>query len=160
MSSALRALTALVFPVMLLGATPVAAQGLALDSIVELERSSTAADGTALTEYVKPETVVPGDRVRITLRYENRGRVPVNSVRLNNPIPDGLQYDGTRDVQNFSLSINGGASWGQLADLTLLTADGTPRAATAEDVTHVLWVLPEPVAPGARGSVSFFARVR
>jgi uncharacterized repeat protein (TIGR01451 family) len=135
-------------------------QGLTLDSIVELERSATAADGTVNISYAKPDVVVPGDRVRITLRYHNQGREAVTNLKLRNPIPDGLMFDGTSDVAGFSLSIDGGTNWGALADLTLTAADGTSRAATSADVTHVMWVLPQPVAPQARGSVVFFTRVR
>lgn len=141
---------------------PAAAQGtgLALDSLVELEKTATAADGTVTTSYATPEVVVPGDRVRITLRYNNRGGEPINNLKLNNPIPQGLQFDGSNDLTGFSVSVDGGAIFGQLAELTLPAADGARRAATMADVTHVMWVLPQPVAPGERGSVSFFTRVR
>lgn len=134
--------------------------GLALDSVVELERSETAADGTVKTSYSKPDVVLPGDRVRITLSYNNRGREPVTNLKLRNPIPDGLQFDGTNDIAGLSISIDGGSNWGQLADLKFTAADGTERPATMTDITHVMWVLEQPVPPGGRGSVSFFTRVR
>jgi uncharacterized repeat protein (TIGR01451 family) len=134
--------------------------GLALDSVVELERSETAADGTVTTRYSKPDVVLPGDRVRITLSYNNRGREPVTDLKLRNPIPNGLQFDGTNDLAGLSMSIDGGTSWGQLADLKLTAADGTERAAVMTDITHVMWVLEQPVPPGGSGSVSFFTRVR
>jgi uncharacterized repeat protein (TIGR01451 family) len=157
-----RLLAAVFIAVVAATALPVAAQdaGLKLDSVVELEKSTTAADGTVSTNYEKPEVVVPGDRIRITLRYHNQGREPVTNLKLRNPIPDGLMFDGTPDVAGFSASVDGGSNWGALADLTLTTSDGTSRSATSADVTHVMWVLPQPVAPGARGSVAFFTRVR
>lgn len=136
------------------------ATGLVLDSIVELERTATAADGAVAITYVRPDVVVPGDRVRITLNFNNRGRAPVTNLKLRNPIPDGLQFDGTSDVAGLSVSVDGGTNWGALADLKLTAADGTSRAANLADVTHVMWILPEPVAPAARGSVRFFTRVR
>ena len=143
-------------------ADPAAAQnqGLKLDSVVQLEKSTTGNDGTVTTVYVNPEVVVPGDRVRFTLSYHNQGREPVTNLKLRNPIPAGLIYDGTPDVAGFSASVDGGANWGALTDLTLTAADGTSRPATAADVTHVMWVLPQPVVPGSRGSVVFFTRVR
>ena len=62
-------------PVLLL-APPALAQdpgdSLALDSLVELAKTDTGADGTLTTRYIKPDVVVPGDRVRITLRFHNR----------------------------------------------------------------------------------------
>jgi uncharacterized repeat protein (TIGR01451 family) len=134
--------------------------GLALDSIVELEKSEALADGTQKLSYVKPDVVVPGDRVRITLRYNNRGREPITNLKLRNPIPEGLQFDGTDDLDGLSMSIDGGSNFGSLADLKFTAADGTERAATFTDVTHVMWILPQPVSPGARGDVTFFTRVR
>lgn len=143
--------------------TPALAQqadSLVLDSLVELAKSETAADGTVTTRYTKPDVVVPGDRVRITLQFHNRSRDPIQNLKLRNPIPDGLQFDGTDDLAGFSLSVDGGNAWGQLADLTVAANGTPPRPATLADITHVMWVLPTAVAPGARGSVSFFTRVR
>lgn len=134
--------------------------GLVLDSSVAVERSVTAADGTVSTTYEKPDVVVPGDRVRITLNYHNRGTAPATNVTLRNPIPDGLQFDGTNDLGGLVLSVDGGTNWAALAQLTLTSADGTTRPAAMADITHVMWTLEQPVAPGARGSVSFFTRVR
>jgi uncharacterized repeat protein (TIGR01451 family) len=148
--------------VMATAAVPATAQnqGLTLDSIVELEVSATAADGTISTTFAKPDVVVPGDRVRITLRYHNQGRDPVTNLKLRNPIPAGLMFDGTPDTADFSASVDGGSSWGALTELKLTAADGSIRPATLADVTHVMWVLTQAVAPGARGSVVFFTRVR
>ena len=148
----------------LLLAPPALAQdpsdSLALDSLVELAKTDTGADGTVTTRYVKPDVVVPGDRVRITLRFHNRSRDAIQNLKLRNPIPDGLLFDGTEDIAGFSVSVDGGTNWGQLAALTVTPTDEVARAATLADITHVIWVLPQPVAPGAGGSVSFFTRVR
>ncbi len=146
------------------GAAPVAAQtgtsGMVLDSVVELEKRETAPDGTVTLRYTTPDVVIPGDRARITLNYHNRGRVPFTNLRLNNPIPAGLQFEGSESLTGFSLSVDGGTVWGQLADLKVKDADGSERAAQATDVTHVRWVFTEPVPVGGRGSVTFFTRVR
>lgn len=161
--SAVRFLAPLLLTAALANAAPLQAQqsnGLVLDSIVELERNDTAADGTVVTRFEKPDVVVPGDRVRITLRFHNRGRDPVTNLKLRNPIPDGLQFDGTSDLGGLVMSVDAGNNWAPLAQLTLTAADGTSRAATMADITHVMWTLEQPVGPGARGSVSFFSRVR
>lgn len=151
------AMLAIAFPV---GTVAMQTNGLVLESIVELEKVETAADGSTKTSFAKPDVVVPGDRVRITLRYDNRGREPVTNLKLRNPIPDGLQFDGTSDLDGFSLSVDGGTNFGQLANLSFTAADGTQRAATTADVTHIMWILPQPVPAGGEGSVSFFTRVR
>lgn len=157
-----RTLTLSLIPALLM-VTPAAAQqgdNLVLDSLVELVKSETAADGTVTTRYAKPDVVVPGDRVRITLRFHNRSRQPIQNLKLRNPIHDGLQFDGTEDLSGFSLSVDGGKVWGQLAELTVTPTGEAARAATFADVTHVMWILPQTVTPGARGSVTFFTRVR
>jgi uncharacterized repeat protein (TIGR01451 family) len=133
---------------------------LALDSLVELAKTETAADGAVTTRYVKPDVVVPGDRVRITLRFHNRSREAIQNLKLRNPIPDGLQFDGTENLDGFTVSVGGGNVWGALAQLSVTPSGEPVRQATMADITHVMWILPEPVAPGARGSVSFFTRVR
>lgn len=154
--------TLAITPALLLTAPALAQDGsnLALDSIVELVKTETDANGTETTRYAKPDVVVPGDRVRITLRFHNRSRDAIQNLKLRNPIPDGLQFDGTDDLAGFTLSVDGGTNWGQLAALTVTPAAGSARPATLADVTHVMWILPQPVTPGSRGAVSFFTRVK
>lgn len=159
---AVRRLILSLAPALLLAPAALAQEGnsLALDSLVELAKTETAADGTAITRYVKPDVVVPGDRVRITLRFHNRSRDAIQNLKLRNPIPDGLQFDGTENLAGFTVSVDGGKMWGALAELSITPAGEPARPATMADITHVMWILPEPVAPGVRGSVSFFTRVR
>jgi uncharacterized repeat protein (TIGR01451 family) len=149
-------------PALLLVPAALAQDGnsLVLDSLVELAKTETAADGSVTTRYAKPEVVVPGDRVRITLRFHNRSRDAIQNLKLRNPIPNGLQFDGTENLAGFTVSVDGGKAWGDLAQLSVTPANEAARPATLADITHVMWILPEPVAPGMRGSVSFFTRVR
>ncbi len=147
-------------PPSLAQAQPQDGNNLALDSIVELVKTETDANGTVTTRYAKPDVVVPGDRVRITLRFHNRSRDAIQNLKLRNPIPDGLKFDGTDDLEGFTVSVDGGSNWGQLATLMVTPAGGALRPATAADVTHVMWILPQPVTPGSRGAVSFFTRVQ
>jgi uncharacterized repeat protein (TIGR01451 family) len=155
---------ALIFAAASLFTLPAAAQeqgaSLSLDSLVELAKTETAADGSTTTRYTKPDVVVPGDRVRITLRFHNRSRDAIQNLKLRNPIPEGLQFDGTEDLAGFAVSVDGGTNWGQLAELSVTPGGGAARAATMADITNVMWTLPQPVPPGTRGSVSFFTRVR
>jgi uncharacterized repeat protein (TIGR01451 family) len=159
---AVRRMVLSLVPALLLVPVAMAQDGnnLVLDSLVELAKSETAADGSVTTRYTKPDVVVPGDRVRITLRFHNRSREAIQNLKLRNPIPDGLQFDGTENLAGFTVSVDGGNAWGDLAGLSVTPAGEQARAATFADITHVMWILPEPVASGGRGSVSFFTRVR
>ena len=133
----------------------------ALTSRIELERSTPAADGQpAKKTYVAPDVIVPGDRVRVTLTFTNRGAVPASGVNLVNPIPEGLAYDGTDDAAGFGVSVDAGKNFGLLADLAVPVEGSVPRPATTADVTHVRWLWPDAIASGESRSVAFFGRVR
>ncbi len=133
----------------------------ALTTNMELERSVAAADGQpARKTYVAPDVVVPGDRVRVTLTFTNKGAAPAAGVNLVDPIPEGLVFDETADPAGFGVSTDGGKTFGALAALTVPAAGAAARPATAADVTHVRWLWPDPVAPGQSRSVAFFGRVR
>jgi uncharacterized repeat protein (TIGR01451 family) len=143
-------------------AQPATAQGTgALTSRIELEKSLPAGDGKpAQKTYVTPDVVVPGDRVRVTLIFTNKGGPPAAGVNLVNPIPDGLVYDDTADDAGFGVSTDGGKMFGALASLTIPVEGAAPRPAAAADVTHVRWLWPDAIAPGQSRSVAFFGRVR
>lgn len=141
---------------------PAAAQGDgSLTSKIELEKSTpTTAEGRPEQKiYVAPDVVVPGDRVRVTLTFTNKGAAPASGVNLVNPIPEGLTYDDTADAAGFGVSTDG-KIFGELASLTVPVEGSGSRPATAADVTHVRWQWPDAIAPGQSRSVAFFGRVR
>ncbi|MFC3785718.1 putative repeat protein (TIGR01451 family) [Sphingopyxis italica] len=150
---------------LIVNAGSAAAQGTgALTSKIELEKSTPAtASQPAQKTYVDPDVVVPGDRVRVTLTFTNDGAAPASGVNLVNPIPEGLVYDDTADTAGFGVSIDGGKNFGPLAALIPLIVPvegGASRPATTAEVTHVRWLWPDAIAPGASRSVAFFGRVR
>lgn len=133
----------------------------ALISKIELEKSLAGAEGQPATKtYVAPDVVVPGDRVRVTLVFTNKGTAPAAGVNLVNPIPEGLIFDETADPIGFGVSTDGGKTFAALTALKVPVAGGASRAATVADVTHVRWSWPEVLAPGQSRSVAFFGRVR
>jgi uncharacterized repeat protein (TIGR01451 family) len=143
------------------GSPAIAQETGALTSKIELEKSVAGADGQpAGKTYVAPDVVVPGDRVRVTLVFTNRGAAPAAGVNLVNPIPEGLIFDETADPAGFGVSADGGKTFGALTALTVSVAGAAARPATAADVTHVRWLWPDPIAPGQSRSVAFFGRVR
>lgn len=144
------------------GVQPAAAQGTgSLTSKIELEKSTPSLEGQPPKKsYVAPDVVVPGDRVRVALTFTNNGTAPAAGVNLVNPIPDGLMFDDTADTAGFSVSADGGKTFGALAALTVSINGAAPRIATATDVTHVRWLWPDAIGPGQSRSVAFFGRVR
>jgi uncharacterized repeat protein (TIGR01451 family) len=126
-----------------------------------VERSETDVAGKEKLVLKKPSDVivVPGDRIIFTLRYVNNGAEPASGFRATNPMPAPVQFVSVAEDWA-EVSVDGGKSWGKLAELkvTAKNTDGMGdvlRAATAEDVTHVRWVFTTPIAPGAKGSVSY-----
>ena len=146
---------------LLLGAQPAAAQGGALTSKVELEKLTPSGDGRpAAKSYAAPDVVVPGDRVRITLTFTNGGTAPAADVKIVNPIPEGLTFDGTSDPKDFTVSVDGGKTFGAIEMLTVSVAGAAARPANVVDVTHVRWFWSTPIPVGTSRAVAFFGKVK
>ena len=114
--------------------------------------------GAERTEIVKPDMIVPGDRLVFGTDYANRGDEPVTNFVVTNPLPDAVRLAPDADPE-LVVSIDGGASWGILSSLATTQEDGSSRAATHADVTHVRWTLAS-IAPGEGGRLEYFAIIR
>lgn len=147
---------------LLLAVAPaVAAQDtLELRNSVYQEVDVVDADGTTHRERVPAAKVVPGTEVIYVITYRNAGKQPATEVVITNPIPAELAYrpeQGPGPSAAPEVSVDEGKSWGALASLKVVGADGKPRAAQGSDVTHVRWKLGAPVKAGDQGSVSYRA---
>ena len=143
-------------------ASAVAAQipnAVSIDSAVMVERNQTDAQGHNQTVLEEPKVVIPGDRLLFTLSYRNNGDAPATNFVVTNPVPGAVAFDSTSDGIA-SVSVDGGATWGQLADLTIQNPDGTTRPARADDVTHVRWVFAQPIPAHDAGRLMFRGIVR
>jgi uncharacterized repeat protein (TIGR01451 family) len=145
----LLALLALIAP-----ATAFAAQDVSLTSKVFVERVKPGADGKPVTVREEPGVVTPGDRLVFVLGYRNGGAQPATGFTLTNPIPPSVAFAGSDD-SSATVSVDGGKSWGALASLRVVQADGTSRPAVAADVTHIRWSFGRPIAAGTGGELSF-----
>lgn len=106
---------------------------------------------------------VPGKEVIYRITYRNKGTKPADAVVIRNPVPAELLYQagsaqgtGTQ----FEVSVDGGATYGDLAKLTVAGADGKPRPAEAKDVNALRWKVLQPVKAGGEGTVSYRALVK
>lgn len=134
-----------------------AAGPLQVESRVLTEQKTRAADGTVRVALAAPRRVVPGDRVTFVLAYRNTGTQPIADVVLDNPVPVGIAYRGPAATSAApELSVDG-KTYGSLASLRVVTANGTTRTATPDDVTHVRWRLTRPITAGAQGQFAFDA---
>lgn len=135
------------------------ANAVSLDSDVMVERTSTDANGRTQVTLEEPNVVVPGDRLVFVLRYRNNGAQPASDFTVTNPLPSAVAFQGSVDA-SASVSVDGGRHWGALGDLSVTNADGTSRAARAEDVTHIRWAFAQPIPAGQAGRLMFRGIVR
>lgn len=147
----------------LLVATPLALAApdgpIVVKTVAEKEQVVTLADGRKQTKLVPAQPVVPGEQVIYTVTFENVGEKPATDVAIVNPVPEHTTYvagSAGGPGTEVSFSVDGGRTWGAPEQLKLRGADGTERAATPADYTHVRWVLRNPLTPGAVA----FARYR
>jgi uncharacterized repeat protein (TIGR01451 family) len=131
-----------------------AADNVSLTSKVFVERVKPGADGKPVTVREEPGVVTPGDRLVFVLGYRNGGAEPATGFTLTNPIPPSVAFTGSDDASAV-VSVDGGKSWGPLASLKVVQADGTSRPAVPADVTHIRWSFGRPIAAGSRGELSF-----
>jgi uncharacterized repeat protein (TIGR01451 family) len=140
-------------------ATAMAAQDVSLSSEVLVEKTVKDARGETKTVREKPGVVTPGDRLVFVLSYKNQGAQPATGFAVTNPIPPSVAF-AAAEGDGSEVSADGGKSWGQLAALTVASPDGTRRAATPADVTHIRWTFAQPIAAGAGGQLSFRGTVK
>ena len=138
---------------------------LAMEAVQKVEREivTTAPDGTQTVTFEAAERVRPGETVVYTLDYVNTQADPASDLKLDMIVPDQVRLaEGSADVPGARVqySADGGETFSDRLGLTVRNADGTTRAATADDITHLRWTLLSPVQPGERGAVSFRAQLK
>jgi len=128
-------------------------------SLVQMEEVSEGENGERLTRLVPVETVVPGDVVIYTTTVENISDVAANDIVVTSPVPEHLSYvagSAFGPGMLIEFSVDGGVTYAAPEELTV-NEDGQSRAATAEDYTHIRFVLQDHLAAGAQGIARFRA---
>jgi hypothetical protein len=133
-------------------------QAIALEGDVKAVKTVTDAAGNTDTQLVKPDLIVPGDRLVFITSYRHTGAEKADNFVVTNPLPKAVRLASDADP-DLTVSVDGGESWGKLADLTVAAEDGTPRAAEHSDVTHIRWTLAV-VNPGDAGELQYPAIIR
>lgn len=130
-------------------ATPMReAPTVALDSAVYVEKLTRG----NVRRLEPAERMIRGDRVVTVVTWYRMGGD--GGFTVTNPLPRAIAYQASaRDDEQ--VSVDGGRSWGKLADLRIGS-----RAATAEDVTHVRWRIPATRAAQGRGLIAYSGIVR
>lgn len=131
-----------------------AANQVALDNNVFVERVSTDASGKQRVLLEEPKVVVPGDRLVFVLNYRNAGGEPADKFVITNPMPSAVRFVGAADASPI-VSVDGGKAWGALDTLSVVQPDGTRRPAQPADVTHIRWAFQKPIPAGGTGKLMF-----
>jgi hypothetical protein len=142
-------------------AAPAANSDVTLSSDIMVERVSVDDKGREIVTLKSPKdaVVVPGDKLVIRLHYMNHSKGPVEGFRATNPISNAVEFVTVAEDWA-ELSVNNGANWGKLSDISVEETDVATRAvlkrsATAKDVTTIRWTFAKPLQPGEKGTVSF-----
>ena len=138
--------------------TEAAEPNVSLQSDVKAYKETTDADGNVSSELVEPTVFTPGTRLSFGLSYENKGNSPATDVTATNPLHEAVQLAPDADPA-LIVSVDGGTTFGILADLQVADETGATRPATHDDVTHVRWTIAA-IAPGESGRVAFPVIIR
>ena len=143
-----------------------AAPQVSLEVTAEKDVIETNEQGEQVTRRVTAADTVPGDVLFYTIRYRNSGDEAARSVQVNNPIPDGTEYQANSawgDGAEILFSIDGGTSFKKPSNLTYQTIgrDGAQenRQAAPEQYNAIRWTIEE-IVPGADGSAGFSVIVK
>jgi uncharacterized repeat protein (TIGR01451 family) len=139
---------------------------LVLSLSAQKEVTVTGEDGKPKTEWQEVKSTGPGDELKYTIRYENKGEAEARDAKIVDPVPQNTSYisdsaEGESAEITFSLD---GKTFGPPPLLTyrVKKADGTEveYVATPDMYTHIQWKLKKAVPPGGTGSVSFKVKVQ
>ncbi len=133
--------------------------GVRLTNSVSRVELQTAANGTVERKILPATMVTPGDQLIFTISYQNNGAQKASQFKITNPLPHSVEYTGAED-ETAEVSVDSGATFGKLGQLSVKNADGSLRPALPGDVTHLRWTLPTDLQPGGSGQVSFNARLK
>jgi uncharacterized repeat protein (TIGR01451 family) len=136
-----------------------------IKAVSEIEITKTNAEGKKEVKRVNTtETAVPpGQTVIFTNYYTYTGEKPATDVVINNPVPENMVYeDGTATGKGTKVefSVDQGKTYAAAGLLKIKSADGKERRAAAADYTNIRWTIEKPLQKGAKGSVTFRAKVK
>jgi uncharacterized repeat protein (TIGR01451 family) len=130
--------------------------------VAEIEQEVVNEKGERVKRLAPAAQVVPGSEVVWTVTASNVCDKPADNVAINNPVPQHMQYVADSAMgpgTEISYSIDG-KRYGAPDVLTVKEADGTTRAARADEYSHIRWVFKNPLQPGAVAFARFRATVK
>lgn len=130
-----------------------------LKNTAEVEQEYVNEQGQKAVRLVPAAKVVPGDQVIFTVTAKNVCDKPADSIVIANPVPEHMSYVpssalGTGADLAYSLD---GKVFKAAEQLTVSDANGSTRAARADEYRALRWVFKDSFAPGATAFVRYRA---
>ena len=132
-----------------------------LKTVAEVQETYVDERGNAATRLVPAAKVVPGDEIVWTIVASNVCTTQAGDVAITNPVPDHMHYVGSSAFgpgASIEFSLDGQTFAGPDA-LVVAEADGSRRAARADEYLAIRWVLPRPIGPSEQLIVRYRATV-
>lgn len=120
------------------------------------------ANGQTQLVAVKPDQIVPGDRILYTTNITNHGGQASDNIVVTNPIPEHVRYlGGTAQGRNFTIVYSlDGQQFGQPEQLQVRDANGQVRQAKPAEYTHIRWQYKVALQPAEAQQISFQAQLK
>ncbi|WP_371396519.1 hypothetical protein [Fretibacter rubidus] len=139
------------------------ANALSATQTIEKEKTVITDDGSTQIIRTTADTVVPGETIVYTLNFVNDDGQAADNLVLTMPVPEQVTFvEGSADRPGTVVvySADSGQSFATRQATMVMTQAGEVRAAGADDITHVRWTIPGPVAAGETGQLSFAAKLK
>jgi uncharacterized repeat protein (TIGR01451 family) len=133
-----------------------------LKSTAEVEQEVVNERGERVKRLAPATKIVPGSEVVWTVTASNVCEKAAERVSIDNPVPQHMHYVAETAMgpgTEISYSLDG-KQYAAPDALTVREADGTSRAARADEYSHIRWVFKNPLQPGAVAFARFRAIVK
>ena len=140
----------------ILPCTANAASPVQFASDVFVERFQSAPGGRTARTLERAERLQPGDRVIFVVNWKS---ARTHEFIVTNPMPRAVSFQRSA-LGDEEVSVDGGRTWGALEALTIRDREGQLRHAMPEDVTHLRWRIPGPIAAQGEGQMIYRGVVR
>jgi uncharacterized repeat protein (TIGR01451 family) len=134
---------------------------------VELEtsgetESEVIENGQKVKRLLPVGKALPGDQIVWTITATNVCNTPTDDVVIANPVPEHMTYVASSAMgtgTDIAYSLDG-KEFKSAAELQVRAADGTTRAARADEYRVIRWSYKTAFAPGATAFVRYRAVVK
>lgn len=134
---------------------------ISLKTEAQMEESYTDAQGKPAKRLVSPTKTIPGNEIIWTITANNVCNKPAEKVVFENAIPEHMTYIADSAMgpgTDITYSLNG-KDFVKAADLKVREADGKTRAARADEIKSIRWVLGAAMAPNSMSFARYRAKV-